>query len=126
MILDEKFRVFNAIAQELRQHGLGLSVENDTICIGRERWDAFSQQTLLMLSAAPRIVRGDKEFHIFASEQYDAAGQLAKYSIRICDSEKRSIRAWDLDLKLGQHTHEYADGEKESWAAQRFPATLRA
>lgn len=114
MFLNENFRFLNTIAQELKKHGIELSIAKESICIGREQWDKFSQQTLLMLSAAPVIVRGDKSFHIFASEQYDVDGRLTKYSIRICDSNKNSIRAWELDTKRGKHTHEYPDGRKQA------------
>jgi len=67
-----------------------------------------------MLSAAPMLVEGEKSFYIFASEQYDANGGLAKYSVKICDSEKREIKAWELDTKRGPHTHLYDLGEKHT------------
>jgi len=112
-MLDSKFEVLNSIAAALRAHGIDVSVDPDTVCIGRAQWDNYSKQLLTMLSAAPMLVEGEKSFHVFASEQYDASGALAKYSVKICDSAKREIKAWELDTKRGKHTHLYDLGRKE-------------
>lgn len=111
-MLDSRFQVLNTLATELRRHGLEVAVSPETICIGRDQWDRYSQQILRMLSAAPAIRAGEKSFFLFATEQYDPNHVLVKYAIKLCDGEKVPLHSWDLDTKHGQHRHEYEHGEK--------------
>ncbi|RJP22728.1 MAG: hypothetical protein C4529_05280 [Deltaproteobacteria bacterium] len=112
-MFDSHFEVLNALASEFRLQGLDVTVDPDTICVGREQWDKYSNQVLLMLSAAPAIKAGTKTFYLFASEQYDLAGKLTKYSIKLCDNQKTECKAWELDTKRGQHVHLYSNSEKD-------------
>jgi len=112
-MLDDRFQVLNILAVELRRHGLEVSIDQDTICVGRTQWDEYSQRILTMLSAAPAIKAGPKSFFIFVTEEYDSAGSLAKYAVKLTDGGKRALRSWDLDTKRGPHTHDYTSGEKE-------------
>ena len=107
-----KFKVLDTIASVLRRHGIEVCINSDSICIGREQWDRFSNHPFMMLSAAPMLIRGGKSFHIFASEQYDSIGNIVKYSVKICDVHKIQLKAWDLDTKHGKHTHPYNSGQK--------------
>ena len=113
MMLDKNFKVLNSVACELRKCGIEVSIEKETICIGRGQWDKFSKRTLAMLSAAPKIIQGEKSFQIFASEQYGNEGATVKYSIKICDGHGREIKAWELDTKRGKHIHLYLAGKKD-------------
>jgi hypothetical protein len=112
-MFDSRFEVLNALASGFERHGLTVTVDPDTICVGREQWDTYSKQILMMLSAAPAIKEGDKTFNLFATEQYDSDNKLTKYSIKLCDAQRNELKSWDLDTKRGQHTHLYSNNEKE-------------
>lgn len=112
-MFDSHFTVLKTLAEEFRLQGLDVTVEPDTICVGRQQWDRYTNQILTMVSAAPAIRVGMKTFYLFASEQYDATRELMKYSIKLCNDQKVQLRAWELDTKRGQHVHEYTEGTKE-------------
>jgi len=113
-MFDSRFEVLNALASEFGKQGLEVTVDPNTICVGREQWDRYSRQILTMLSAAPAIKDGTKIFHLYASEQYNSTQGLTKYSIKLCDDQKKEIRAWELDTKRGQHVHLYSKSDKEA------------
>jgi hypothetical protein len=113
-MFDSRFEVLNALASEFGKQGLEVTVDPNTICVGREQWDRYSNQILMMLSAAPAINAGTKTFYLFASEQYDPSHTLTKYSIKICDDQKNELKAWELDTKRGQHVHLYTNNGKEA------------
>jgi hypothetical protein len=112
-MLDERLTLLNHLAKELEAGGLEVSVDPETVCVGRDQWDRYSTQILSMLSAAPAITAGEKSFNIYASEQYDRDNRLVKYSIKLCDGAKRQLRAWELDTKRGQHQHVYENNVKD-------------
>jgi hypothetical protein len=113
-MFESRFEVLNQLASGFRRQGLEVTVDPNTICVGREQWDKYSNQILMMLSAAPAIKAGMKTFYLFASEQYDSSHTLTKYSIKLCDDQKNELKAWELDTKRGQHVHLYSNSEKEA------------
>lgn len=112
-MFDSSFEVLSTLASLFRLQGLEVTVEPNTICVGREQWDRYSKQNLTMLSAAPAIRIGEKIFHLFASEQYTSEHTLTKYSTKLCDDQKTEIQSWELDTKRGQHLHLYSNGNKD-------------
>lgn len=111
-MLNDRFTLLKALCAEINMRGISVSIDEDTICIGREQWDRYSKRSMTMLSASPGIVHGDKSFFIFASEQHDENDAVVKYSIKLCDANKSELMAWDLDAKRGHHKHEYSSGKK--------------
>lgn len=112
-MLDDRFTVLKSIAGAIERHGVEVTVRAETICLGREQRDEYSKKLLTMISAAPSFVHGEKCFVIFASEQYDAEGCLAKYAVKVGDENGRELKAWDLDTKRGKHVHRYDRGDKD-------------
>lgn len=109
---DSRLKVLNALADQFLQHGLKVTVAEETICVGRDNWDEYSKTVMRMLSAAPMIVAGEKTFFLFVVEEYDPSGVLRKYTIKLCDGDRVELYSWDLDTKSGQHMHDYLDGKK--------------
>ena len=112
-MFNSSFEVLSTLASLFSLQGLEVTVDPNTICVGREQWDRYSNQILMMLSAAPAIKMGQKTFYLYASEQYDSAHTLTKYSIKLCNWNRSEIQAWELDTKRGQHVHHYLNGEKD-------------
>src|SRR6185295_15707055 len=90
-MLDSHFEVLNALAAEITDQGIEVTIAEDTICVGREQWDRYLQQQLMMVSAAPSVKIGSKAFRIYATEQYDSEGKLRKYSVKLCDDMKQEL-----------------------------------
>ena len=61
----------------------------------------------------PGNKNGPKNLYLYASEQYDSAHTLTKYSIKLCNWNRTEIQAWELDTKRGQHVHHYSNREKD-------------
>ncbi len=112
LVFDSRLKVLNTLADQFLQHGLTVTVDEETICVGRDNWDEYSKSIMWMLSAAPKIVAGEKIFFLFVVEEYDPSGVLQKYTIKLCNGEKTELYSWDLDTKSGQHVHDYLDGKK--------------
>jgi hypothetical protein len=111
-MIDGRFRVLNTLKAQFERHWLRVEIRSDTICVGRQEWDEYSRQFLTMVSAAPAIRAGAKSFSMYVIEQSDKAHILAKYVIKLCDSDGIALKSWDLDKKRGQHFHKYDNGTK--------------
>jgi hypothetical protein len=109
-----RLKLLKKLQQEFERQGESVQVVGDSICLGRIRFDPYTQQPTLMMSAAmyiqPKL--GEVKFHVFVTEQYDAEQSLKRYSITLCDHDKMPMVSYDRDPKRGDHFHGYTDGEK--------------
>jgi len=112
-MLDPKFQLLNKIIKIFKGHGLYATIDQDTICIGRQQWDKYSKQYLDALSAAPYVKQGKKSFYIFAVEQYDSSRKITKYSIKLSNQFKQPIKLYHYNLKRGSHIHKVVDGKED-------------
>ena len=112
-MFDPKFQLLSKIIQIFKEHGLEATIDQDTICIGRQQWDNYSKQYLYALSAAPYVKQGNKAFYIFAVEQYDSKRKIKKYSIKLSNQFKQTIRLYHYNPKRGSHIHKVVDGKED-------------
>ena len=112
-MLGRKFQLLNKIIQIFKENGLQATIDQDTICIGRQQWDKYLKQYLYARSAAPYVKQGGKSFYIFAVEQYDSNRKITKYSIKLSNQFKQTIRRYDYNPKRGSHIHKIVDGKED-------------
>lgn len=109
-----KFPIINKLTKELLllNGDLQLTTKDNSICIGRIQLDKSTQKKTLMTSCIKEAFFLYRTFYIFLIEQHNENNSLEKFSFKLTDSEKNSLKQYDKDSKRGSHIHNFINGKK--------------
>ncbi len=110
----DKFPIITAITDELSalNNELRLTTKTKSICLGRIQLDKSTNQNTLALSCIQTANIVEKKFYIYLIEQHGLNKSLEKYSFKLTDKNKVSLKQYDRDPRSGSHIHLFINGKK--------------